>query len=292
MYHCVYIIVNKVNQRYYIGKHSTNNLADGYLGSGIVIQHAVAKYGKDNFTKEIIEVFEHQEDAYEYERYLTYFCLKDKKCYNLIEGGKGFTSKSGKRASNAAHKKGYYGFRSFDKEKLIPMCKQAGVKGADANRKNGTGMFGFTFEQRSIYSHLNNMDIHWITNGEIDSRIKKDEEIPEGFRIGRCNSGMCSEIRAGYNCWTNGVDNVFSLGDPGLEGFVPGMTKTTPTAKMPWWNNGVINKRTKECPGDGFVPGRLRWQSKIVECPHCGTSGGETAMKRHHFNHCKFRGDV
>lgn len=27
-----------------------------------------------------------------------------------------------------------------------------------------------------------------------------------------------------------------------------------------WWNNGKINKRSKECPGEGFVRGRLSWK--------------------------------
>lgn len=27
---------------------------------------------------------------------------------------------------------------------------------------------------------------------------------------------------------------------------------------MKYWNNGTINKRSKECPGDGWVRGRLK----------------------------------
>lgn len=29
------------------------------------------------------------------------------------------------------------------------------------------------------------------------------------------------------------------------------------------------------------------FKHKILECPHCGTSGGATAIKRWHFNNCK-----
>lgn len=25
-----------------------------------------------------------------------------------------------------------------------------------------------------------------------------------------------------------------------------------------WWNNGVVNKRSHECPGDGWVKGQVR----------------------------------
>ena len=43
----IYKIVNVANGKYYIGKHKTFELDDGYLGSGIAISGALRKYGKE-----------------------------------------------------------------------------------------------------------------------------------------------------------------------------------------------------------------------------------------------------
>lgn len=50
----IYKITNRINNKIYIGQHITNNMNDGYMGSGSAINQAYKKYGKDNFTKEIL----------------------------------------------------------------------------------------------------------------------------------------------------------------------------------------------------------------------------------------------
>jgi len=70
MMYCVYKITNKVNQKIYVGCHKTDDLDDGYMGSGKPIKRAIEKYGIDNFKKEILKIFDNQKDAEEYEAQL------------------------------------------------------------------------------------------------------------------------------------------------------------------------------------------------------------------------------
>lgn len=58
VYYGLYKITNLVNGKMYIGQHVTDNLDDGYMGSGKLIKLAIKKYGVDNFRKEWLGFYE------------------------------------------------------------------------------------------------------------------------------------------------------------------------------------------------------------------------------------------
>jgi group I intron endonuclease len=82
MINFVYITTNLINNKQYVGEHSTNDLnskkTKNYLGSGILILKAIKKYKNKNFKKEILEYCNSKEDA---------FILQEKyiKQYNTLE---------------------------------------------------------------------------------------------------------------------------------------------------------------------------------------------------------------
>lgn len=89
-YHYFYKITNKVNGKFYYGVHSTNNLNDGYMGSGNGIRNAIRKYGVENFIKEYVRFFESRDDMFKYEQeVVTKDIVSDPNCYNSTTGGKG-----------------------------------------------------------------------------------------------------------------------------------------------------------------------------------------------------------
>lgn len=61
MTYTIYKTTNLLNGMFYIGKHQTEDPNDSYLGSGVYLKRAIAKYGKCNFKKEVLYVFDSEE---------------------------------------------------------------------------------------------------------------------------------------------------------------------------------------------------------------------------------------
>lgn len=90
-YHYFYKITNLLNNHFYYGIHSTDNLEDGYMGSGTRLHYAYKKYGIENFKKEILKFFNTREECSNYEvEMVTEELIRKDECYNIIMGGDTF----------------------------------------------------------------------------------------------------------------------------------------------------------------------------------------------------------
>lgn len=91
MAYYVYKITNTKNGKWYIGKrkHETP-YRDNYMGSGKLIKHAITKHGKECFVKEILAIFETNDEAALFEASLvTKEAIRNNMSYNMHEGGHG-----------------------------------------------------------------------------------------------------------------------------------------------------------------------------------------------------------
>lgn len=90
MYFIIYETVNKVNNKKYRGAHVTQNLNDGYMGSGRLLKKALAKYGFENFERTILCECDSIESMFKQEAiFVNAEWVNDSSTYNLKIGGEG-----------------------------------------------------------------------------------------------------------------------------------------------------------------------------------------------------------
>lgn len=90
-YGYVYLTTNLVNGRKYIGQHKGSELDEKYLGSGTALLGAIQKYGRENFTNELVQFYKTREELNEGEIYHIALnnAVKSREFYNIANGGEG-----------------------------------------------------------------------------------------------------------------------------------------------------------------------------------------------------------
>lgn len=136
-YNYLYRITNTINGMVYIGVHKTDNLDDGYMGSGTVLKRAQKKYGIENFKKEILEFFDEYINALAKERELvTMEFIESNGNYNIREGGRGncrWSSGMIKRLSEEKKKQ-------FKNPEFIKLMRERCYDNPIRNEKLGRGI--------------------------------------------------------------------------------------------------------------------------------------------------------
>ena len=209
-YHYIYRTTCKVTGKYYIGMHSTDDLNDGYVGSGKRLRYSIGKHGIENHVFEIIEHYFTREWLREREAELV--CaetLTDPMCMNLKLGGDGGWEHIHKvrskdeyaRICQIAGRASADYFRSNPERHKIRQAKSAasqkgrpGIKSfAGKNHTQATKdkmSFSHAANGKSIGEGNSQYGTCWIHNVEIKSskKIRKDElsaYLQNGWAAGR-----------------------------------------------------------------------------------------------------------
>lgn len=192
-FHYFYKIVNNINDKFYYGIHSTDELDDNYCGSGSLLKYAYNKYGIENFTKYILCFFDDRKSLLDYEKYIVNNELvNENKCYNLTVGGIGSKDIFADNSYTLHTTKGLIHINNGIINKLI--------KETDLNNYIKLGWV----TGQTIKSTKGKIVIH--KEGHSDKFIFKDElntYLENGWKLGGCsrNKGNVSDVK--NKIWVN-----------------------------------------------------------------------------------------
>jgi group I intron endonuclease len=236
-YHFIYKTTNLINNRYYIGLHSTDNLDDEYLGSGTYLNRAIKKYGKPNFKREILEFHKSRKDVIIREKELvTLLEVQDANCMNMVRGGQSVeiithTDETRRKISETTKGKSYVERYGEEKARELIELRQQ--------------------RQKEIWNHrsIHEKDIiskKMSNTGKGKPKLQKDTKCPHCGRVGkigvmsRWHFDNCS-IFTGTSHKLS-AEHIHKLKDNGVH-----------TKNSIWINNNIKNKRIYKADLDEYV---------------------------------------
>jgi hypothetical protein len=198
MFYAIYKITNKIDGKIYIGSHKTENLDDNYMGSGKYLKYAQEKHGIENFTKEILFVFDTAEQMYAKEAELVNEeFIATQNTYNLKVGGFGgwdYVNKNPTfdRSDRARHARscgsGFLG-KTHSEKHMKTLCNVNKKNSYFGGRKHSVEtkktISEKAKERLSDPTKNSQFGTMWITNEKDNMKIAKDSVIPCGWRKGR-----------------------------------------------------------------------------------------------------------
>lgn len=188
MFGYIYLVTNRINNKKYIGKRESSEFDEHYWGSGKYLQNAIYKYGKENFSREILEWAETREELckLEEEYICKYNAVESSEYYNLTKGGLGGGSYG---ADNGSYGKHWYTDGESQVLCLEENCPQGWYPGYSETRKKQTQQINlgkkFTEEHRKKISEAHKADPSRSMLGKHQSEYQKQRtsEVHKGKTI-------------------------------------------------------------------------------------------------------------
>lgn len=193
-YYIIYQITNLINGKIYIGKHETKIPNDSYMGSGKNIKGAINKYGLENFKKDILFIFNTEEEMNfkEAELVTEDFCSRVD-TYNICPGGKGgwgYLNKNGLNNNGKDYNKIGKKLKGRKYPSISEMMKIRHKEGkvkydtflGKSHSEQTKRKMSLKAKARKTNSQSGTM---WITNGSENKKIKNIDIMPDGWYKGR-----------------------------------------------------------------------------------------------------------
>lgn len=265
----VYQITNKLNNMIYVGVHKTDDPDDSYMGSGIHIKRAIAKYGVKNFQKDILFEYENENEAYAKEaEIVNEDFLKRSDTYNITLGGVG----------------GFYHIDlSGDKNPMKDPSVAAKVAEGIKQKRNSNKEFYDNVSKSNIEKYNSNKTIDKSHSDETKAKIAKG--LKEYY-------SKNPQKHAGKPLSQETKDKISSAwSDEKKE--LQRQRMLARIAENPDCVKGMKGKKMSDDSKEKMKEAaKKRWEERrkvIATCPHCGKSGVEQSLKRWHFNNCRYK---
>lgn len=204
-FHFIYKTTDKRNGNFYVGMHSTNDLNDGYVGSGKRLKHLIYKHGKDIFNFEILEFLPNRKSLkIREEEIVNQDFLLEEKCMNLKIGGTGgfMNEKHQFKCSQAAglkHSERLKNDEDYRKKRSQQISESNKRRHKNGDLKNINDFFSWVGKRHKPETiqkmkeskkgqgsgiHNSQYGTKWITNGTENKKIKSTESLPIGWWYG------------------------------------------------------------------------------------------------------------
>jgi hypothetical protein len=200
-HYTVYKITNKINGKIYIGIHITDDIDDGYMGSGSILKKAQQKYGIENFEKDYLHIFDSADEMFEMESKLVNESFVSRNdTYNIRQGGIGswdFVNKN--QLNNSVGQRYWYKNKIIKNPEYIETHSKKILKGqldvgfkfdtftGKTHTEESKRKIGLANSENQTGNRNSQYDTMWIYNETLkeNKKIRKNEPIPIGWVRGR-----------------------------------------------------------------------------------------------------------
>lgn len=177
MFYIVYKTTNIINGKIYIGSHISEYVNDKYLGSGKLLFKAIKRYGRKNFEKNNLAIFNNVKEMFNLEVSLVdEDFIKRSDTYNIKKGG-------------------YGGWAYINKRKTKKELQEACKKGLETRR--------FLLKNDEEYKKRVSINISRAKKGMIGTFTGKKHKESTKKKIGEANKIKSSGIGNSQwsTCW-------------------------------------------------------------------------------------------